>query len=364
MAREEFNEQLTRVVLDALETVDEAGDEWRIFSNTKSLVPRRHTGVPYRGMNLVLLHFHAAASGYANSRWMTFNQAKRYGGHVRKGEHSHPVVLALPMQRMPNGKSVPASKVPESQRNPEDEWMRMDFYNVFNSSQIEDLPKRFYEDTPRKIDEASRNAHFDRVVEALGVKVTHTEQRVTPCYKPRTDEIVMPDPGHFLSLGHYYSTLSHELTHWTGGEKRLNRIETTNKNTPQYAEEELVAQLGATYMLPATGFDEQIPVEHHASYIQSWKRLLSEDNTVVARAARKAQEAFNLVNEMCLAKGLQYGAVAPEVAEAEQVFARGEEAAAELDPPEPERAPRARKRGGRKKPVRATRESPAMEITA
>jgi len=47
------------------------------------------TGFPYRGINVFLL----AAAGYASPYWLTFRQAKRRGGNVRKGEHGTPVIF-------------------------------------------------------------------------------------------------------------------------------------------------------------------------------------------------------------------------------------------------------------------------------
>ncbi len=37
---------------------------------------------PYRGINLFLL----APQGYGSRYWLTFNQANKLGGHVRRGE--------------------------------------------------------------------------------------------------------------------------------------------------------------------------------------------------------------------------------------------------------------------------------------
>src|SRR5437879_13271859 len=42
------------------------------------------SGKEYRGMNVFLL----GSQGYASRYWLTFNQANKLGGHVKKGEHS------------------------------------------------------------------------------------------------------------------------------------------------------------------------------------------------------------------------------------------------------------------------------------
>ena len=46
----------------------------------------RHNGVPYNGINVVMLSSAAVTKGYACPLWLTFKQAIELGGHVRKGE--------------------------------------------------------------------------------------------------------------------------------------------------------------------------------------------------------------------------------------------------------------------------------------
>jgi antirestriction protein ArdC len=46
------------------------------------------TGREYRGMNLLLLSTTEFSSGY----WLTYREALKLGGHVRKGERATPVV--------------------------------------------------------------------------------------------------------------------------------------------------------------------------------------------------------------------------------------------------------------------------------
>lgn len=61
--------------------------------------PLRHSGEPYRGINVVLLWAEAVANGYSAPIWMTFRQALALGAHVRKGEHGATVVYADRIRR-------------------------------------------------------------------------------------------------------------------------------------------------------------------------------------------------------------------------------------------------------------------------
>ena len=49
-------------------------------------------GIPYQGINVVLLWIEASLKGYASPKWMTFKQAQAVGACVRKGENGSMVV--------------------------------------------------------------------------------------------------------------------------------------------------------------------------------------------------------------------------------------------------------------------------------
>jgi antirestriction protein ArdC len=56
--------------------------------------PLRANGIPYRGINILMLWMEAMDRGYAAPVWMTFKQALELGAHVRKGEKGSLVVYA------------------------------------------------------------------------------------------------------------------------------------------------------------------------------------------------------------------------------------------------------------------------------
>src|SRR2546430_15878489 len=45
--------------------------------------PLRHNGLPYAGINVLMLWVEAMAKGYSASIWMTYRQAPGLGAHVR-----------------------------------------------------------------------------------------------------------------------------------------------------------------------------------------------------------------------------------------------------------------------------------------
>ena len=66
---------------------------WDARSCGEVHLPLRADGQPFGGMNAITLLMAGAAGGYASPFWLTYAQAKRAGGQVRKGERSMPAIL-------------------------------------------------------------------------------------------------------------------------------------------------------------------------------------------------------------------------------------------------------------------------------
>jgi antirestriction protein ArdC len=84
----------------------------------------------------------------------------------------------------------------------------------------------------------------------------------------------------------YYSTKLHELTHWTGIESRCNRQFGKRFGDDAYAVEELVAELGATFLCADLGITAA-PRADHAPYLDSWLRVLKADKKRSSRQLRR-----------------------------------------------------------------------------
>ena len=82
----------------------------------------------------------------------------------------------------------------------------------------------------------------------------------------------------------------HELAHWTGAGKRLDRLSHKIFGSPEYAFEELVAELSASYLCADLGVDAE-PREDHAAYLACWLKALKADNRNIFRAASYAEKA-------------------------------------------------------------------------
>ncbi|MGB5078856.1 MAG: zincin-like metallopeptidase domain-containing protein, partial [Sphingorhabdus sp.] len=116
-------------------------------------------------------------------------------------------------------------------------------------------------------------------------------------YEPKADRITMPPASLFTGFDHYYATLAHELSHWTGHVSRLDRNLKNRFGSAAYAAEELVAELSSAII----GAELGLPVSHldsHASYIGHWLKLLRSDDRAILTAAARAEEASALVLQL------------------------------------------------------------------
>jgi antirestriction protein ArdC len=186
---------------------------------------------------------------------------------------------------------------------------------VFNACQIDGLPGTFFPE-PRPLPAPSeRDREFESFFAAVPARVRHWGAEAF--YSPVLDQVTMPEPGLFRDLDHYRATLAHELSHWTGHESRLARQLRERFGSEAYAMEELVAELSSAIL----GAELGLPVEHldhHASYVASWLKVLKADSRAIFTVAAKAEEAASLL--LRLGRGDASGAsvvgVAVEEAEA------------------------------------------------
>ena len=116
------------------------------------------------------------------------------------------------------------------------------------------------------------------------------------CYCPGSDVIYMPRKNKFFDTEGYYSTLLHEMAHWTGHRTRLDRFDEWNKDKKDYAMEELVAELASTFLSAETGLPQtQEHFENHVAYIDSWVSILESNSNAIFTAAGEAKKAADFI---------------------------------------------------------------------
>jgi antirestriction protein ArdC len=240
------------------------------------------SGKPYRGVNPFLL----APQGYDSRYWLTFNQANRLGGHVRKGEKSSIVTF----WKIGTEKTV----VDADGNERKSRSFLLRFYRVFNVEQTEGIADKL------GIGKASpRIPNLDQcdAIVARMPNLPRIEQDGKAWYRPSRDVVGMPSRNAFESAEAYYATLFHELTHSTGHSSRVGRegIETLNSfGSELYSKEELVAEMGSAMLCGVTGI-EPATIANSASYLQSWIDALRGDSKLIISAASAAQKAADYI---------------------------------------------------------------------
>jgi antirestriction protein ArdC len=238
------------------------------------------TGRPYRGINVLLLNLQQIVGGYADNRWLTFQQAIKLGGRIRRGESGTRIVFFKLLDRDDLAVSAPPSaarKVIPLLRS----------FTVFNAAQADGLPASLTAQEPAP-EGWNPVAIADALLSGSGAHIQHGGNRAL--YSPSLDIIQLPPLSAFSAPASFYSTALHELTHWTGHTSRCDRLQSARQHIEAYAFEELVAEMGSAFLNARCGLAGTL---HHASYINDWLRALRNDRRLVFSAASMAQKAVD-----------------------------------------------------------------------
>jgi len=246
--------------------------------------PLRAGGVPYRGVNVLMLWAAAMEKGYACPLWLTYKQAAELGGQVRKGEKGSLVVYANTFTK--TGTDEQGAEV-------ETEIPFMKGYTVFNAEQINGLPAHFYAILPPLNNEIARLESAERFFASTRATIQHGGARAFYSYD--RDIVQMPELQAFRDAESYYATLAHEATHWTRHPSRLDRdLGRRRFADAGYAMEEL-AEIGAAFLCANLGITPETR-DDHAAYIASWLKVLKNDKRAIFTAASHAQKAADYLH--------------------------------------------------------------------
>lgn len=243
----------------------------------------------YRGVNVLSLWADAMFRDYKTGYWATYRQWKSLDAQVRKDSRGSIVIFF----KKPVAEDQPTSEskteadgeadVSEPRLIARASW-------VFNADQVDGW-------TPPQVP-APNKAEILTNVEAF---VAATQARIKHggdlcCYSPLSDLIQMVERQYFIdtewstATETYYSTLLHELVHWTGHTSRLDRQLRNRFGDDFYAMEELVAELGAAFLCADLGITNA-PREDHAAYMRSWLYVLKQDRKALFTAGSRANAA-------------------------------------------------------------------------
>jgi len=231
---------------------------------------------PYKGINRILL----SLSRYSTPFWLSARQIAKLHGSIRPHEIPTTVVFWKFFE------TTDDKKIP---------FMRM--YSVYNLEQTTGISPQNIPQLPvfHQLD-----FHPIEAAEQLLVQYTDCPKIVydgnEACYIPTRDIIKMPPPKYFISEEEFYGTLWHECTHSSGAKHRLNRpgIQKVKFGSPEYAREELIAEIGASYLCGHCGIENRT-IKNSAAYIQAWLERLRNDKKLIIQAAAQAERAVRYI---------------------------------------------------------------------
>jgi len=273
-------------------------------------IPMRHNNTAYQGINTLILWQEAGEGGYNSPYWMTFKQAKILGGNVKKGQTATTIFyagsIAANNDNKENEEGGGNSQDSEPNKSKTQKPLYRKFmksYKVFNANQVDNLPEGYYKpldsdniNISKNTDELESLPKLEEFIKNTKANIKHGG--IKAYYKLSTDYIQMPEMKLFKNSNAYYSTICHELIHWSGSTERLNRnLGGKRFGDAGYAMEELVAELGAAFLSSSLGIVPDVR-EDHAPYIASWLKVLKSDKRAIFNAASLAQAASNYLLEL------------------------------------------------------------------
>jgi antirestriction protein ArdC len=229
------------------------------------------TGRHYNGLNILVLWSEREAKDYDQPLWLTYKQCCETGGQVRKGEKAAHIIYA-------NKTAVKDKDTDEERLIP-----FLKCFAVFNIQQCDGLP---HNEPEPELPEPVRNEQAEAFLAATGAQTLWGEPMAA--YLPHRDTIAMPARGAFLGAENLYATWAHESVHWTGHKTRLDRNLKSRFDKEAYAFEELVAEIGAAMTCALLQITGEL---RHASYVDSWLKVLKNDHRAILTAASMASKA-------------------------------------------------------------------------
>lgn len=237
---------------------------------------------PYSILNQMLLKY--------DGEYASFKQWKDLGGHIRKGEKSEIVVFwkMYPIKEKQDDGTEIIKTIP-----------LLKYINVFHISQVdgvEPLKQKVTHDI-EPIDKAEKilNDYWNRE----NITIEHVKGDKA-FYSPMFDKIQLPLFEQFKQSEEYYSTAFHESIHSTMKTSRCNRQEdrkgkVVSFGSEEYSKEELVAEVGSAQLMNIVGLETTKSFRNSTAYIQSWLKVLRNDNKFIVSASSKAEKAVNYI---------------------------------------------------------------------
>lgn len=286
-------------------------------------LPQNISGRTYEGSNAFLLFLHTAEKGYKAPVYMTYGQLHKEGAQVLKGEKAVPVFKWGFSIKDKDGKKVTEEEYHNMTDDEKKECKRRPFLKIYpefnidqtnmsevNKEKYDAVVSRFRKtDVPTITDGMYVNKAIDRMMEKQEwvCKIQYDKEEKGAYYSPERDMVVLPtkaqfrihpdDPEECFKDGQeYYGTALHEMAHSTGHPSRLDRLKPAAFGSPEYAKEELVAELTSAMVGNTLGFDRRIS-DNNVAYLQNWTSALRKEPKFIVSVMADVNKASRIIIE-------------------------------------------------------------------
>ena len=267
-----------------IEQMENLGSDW-IKSWSTNAMSGHHNVISkkaYQGTNTFLTAISSFKNGFQSNQWGTYRQWQSKGYSVKKGSKGTDIIF------------FDKIKIEDKETEQERFVPILKGFSIFNADQIED----YWSGSAIPEKPTFKHEQTEQLVTNSKAIIKHGGSRAF--YTSEADFIQMPHKTDFqdidgsTAMENYYSTLLHELTHWTGHTFRLDRKLANKFGSNAYAFEELVAEIGSVFLTAMLGIEKQ-PQPNHAKYLNGWLEVLKQDKRAMVKAFGLAQKASDYI---------------------------------------------------------------------
>ena len=275
---------------------------WKVSGAPVSAI----SGKRYNGVNRLFLTAATMERGYSDNRWLTYNQMAERGWEFKRDEEGNSLGKNAGVsieyfslydkatkQKFDEHTLDGMTEAERDEYKDENVIMLRKYYTVFNGDVIDGIPER----EKHELDSSGKNKRAESILQYWSdneAKIIYGGDEAF--YRSPTDEIHLPEREQFVDLPEFYSTALHEVGHSTGHETRLNRDLGGGRGSPEYAVEELRAEIASMFIEQDLGIAvSEKHIENNGAYIQYWHDKIKEDPNILFKAIADAERICKFV---------------------------------------------------------------------
>ena len=274
-------QMITDIVIEQMENL---GSDWMKSWSTNAMSGHHNviSKKAYQGTNTFLTAISSFKNGFKSNQWGTYKQWQSKGYSVKKGSKGTDIIF------------FDKIKIEDAETKEERFIPILKGFSIFNADQIQD----YWSGSAIPVKPTFKHEQTEQLVTNSQAIIKHGGNRAF--YTSDADFIQMPHKTDFKdvdganAMQNYYSTLLHELTHWTGHTSRLDRKLANKFGSNAYAFEELVAEVGSVFLTAMLGIEKK-PQPNHAKYLNGWLEVLKQDKRAMVKAFGLAQKASDYI---------------------------------------------------------------------